>query len=110
MARRPTYFASRFGLCRSVGHSWGRPALTRDADGLVSVRLTCSHCPTTRRDTLNPHNGGLVKRRYEHPEGYLVHGLDVTERPTKEDYRKVWIGDLMSRSRSGNVVKMRRAS
>jgi hypothetical protein len=97
----------RFGLCRSVGHAWGRPQLTKDAEGLVVVRLHCSHCPTTRRDTLNPRSGALVTRRYQHPDGYLAKGIDARDRPSKDDYRAVWIGDLMSRR--SNVSELRRA-
>ena len=71
----------RFAQCRAMGHEWrhkgtagpdaSAPLKMYGAAGLVSV---CADCKTRRTKWIT--RSGEVITRYEHPDGYSLHGDD----------------------------------
>lgn len=97
--------AEEFALCRTIGHQW-KPSgqLQRgELDGYVSVKfmVQCANCPTTREDFIDPRYGELVARRYRHPDGYLMTGIE--DRPTRTDFRRVFVRKAIQEKAYVNV-------
>lgn len=64
----------RFLYCREMGHNWRPFSAGRHKDGGFERVLRCTRCKTRRVQTIND-RGIVLASRYEHPEGYLSHGL-----------------------------------
>ena len=64
----------RFLECREMGHNW-RPHTGKYVDGdSVERTLRCSRCYTKRVQEISL-QGVVLRRHYEHPEGYLHVGM-----------------------------------
>lgn len=88
---------AQFILCRTLSHQW-RPngVIERGRFGgptgpqVLKLTVTCANgCGTTREDFIDPNNGEVVARRYRHPDGYLLQGMD--ERPARADFRRIFL-------------------
>lgn len=86
-----------YEACRRMGHSWdelagpplGMEGMRRD------VWLRCTRCAMLRAFDISP-TGEAMWPRYFPPEGYAWKGR-VGEAPTKADYRREWLQDILSR-------------
>lgn len=64
----------RFLYCREMGHNWRPFQAGRHKGGGFERTLRCTRCKTRRVQTIND-RGIVLSSRYEHPDGYLSHGL-----------------------------------
>jgi hypothetical protein len=59
-------------VCRDIGHSWKwKKSDTRNSNGVVTRKLGCDRCPTTREDRVIASTGEVDARQYKYPKGYL---------------------------------------
>lgn len=82
-----------YAQCRSMGHEWRhkgtvgkddrRPFNMYDSVGMVSQ---CSDCKTRRVKWIT--RSGEVITRYEHPDGYSLHGDDKL---TTREWRSTFV-------------------
>lgn len=80
--------------CRALRHAWeignAPPHFKKDGLFVLSshvLHLRCISCGAIRSDGLNRY-GGLVARRYQYPDGYLMDKAE--ERPSADDLR-LWM-------------------
>lgn len=88
----------RFAQCRAMGHEWRHkgtvgadghaPLKFYGAAGLVSV---CTDCKTRRVKWMT--RSGEVITRYEHPDGYSLHGDDKL---TTKQWRSSFVTTLFN--------------
>lgn len=93
----------RFAQCRAMGHEWRhkgpvgkddkRPLNLYEAAGLVSI---CPDCKTRRIKWIT--RSGEVISRYEHPDGYSLHGDD---RLTTKEWRSSFVVTLFNTAETG---------
>lgn len=80
-------------LCRTISHQWRPSGKLRRArmggEYVVEFVVACANCPTRREDFISERTGELVYRRYRHPDGYLLHGLD--EPMHRSDFRRMFV-------------------
>lgn len=63
-----------FLYCREMGHNWLPYTAGRYKDGGFERVLRCGRCKTRKRQEISA-RGLLLGTRYEHPDGYLTHGM-----------------------------------
>lgn len=63
-----------FLYCREMGHNWLPYSAGRYKDGGFERTLRCSRCRTRKTQQITS-RGLLMGTRYDHPDGYLTHGL-----------------------------------
>ena len=93
---RPAADPHQFAQCRSMGHEWrhkgqvgadeSRPFNFYESVGLISQ---CSDCKTRRIKWIT--RSGEVVSRYEHPDGYSLHG---EERLSTQQWRSTFVVTL----------------
>lgn len=89
---------ARFYLCRTISHQWkpsGKLQRGRLGDAtVVMFTLRCANrCGTTREDFILPDSGELIYRRYRHPEGYLMEGVE--DPLTRQDFRAMFVKEAV---------------
>ena len=85
----------KFGFCKGLAnHSWSA------VDVLIAVQhmfrvveLECTHCGTSRIDTIQYSNGRLIRRFYRYTKGYLR--IANGKKLSKEVYRKEYLHHLV---------------
>lgn len=60
--------------CRDVGHQWFKVSEDFDDADNLGRTLTCQRCSTGRFDLIDS-TGDLIRRRYTHPQGYLLESM-----------------------------------
>ena len=82
-----------YAQCRSMGHEWRHRGTANEHDhapfsmfGAVGLVSQCSDCKTRRVKWVT--RSGEVITRYEHPDGYSLHG---DERMTTREWRSSFV-------------------
>lgn len=91
-----------YGWCRANMHIWRNPSGTSDGalrveKGVVFVTYICENCGSKRHDNVSLRSGELLARRYDYAQAYELRlkGSDVSERPKKDDWRKIHFTTLV---------------
>jgi hypothetical protein len=85
-----------YGDCRRLGHAWFDVPSDWQASMGVPCTYRCERCGTERREQIGPNTGELIGRRYAYPEGYHY---TRDETPTKDDFRRMFVEQMIRRQR-----------
>ena len=101
-AMTSTGTAAEFAECRSLGHSWKhRKKIGMDDKtsgfsrpfgydtGMIGYQSQCTVCKTFRVKWIT--RSGEVLSRYQHPDGYSLHGED---RLSSQEWRRTFVAHV----------------